>query len=72
MKENTRNQLVTVVSQMGYGKITWYQCSGTSVVIEKEQEFSYSDMDNYKVMLAKYGDFSELYLSSSYDYSNST
>ena len=67
MKENTKNQLVTVVSQMGYGKITWYQCSGISVLIEKEQEFSYSDMDNYKVMLAKYGDFSELYLSSSYD-----
>ena len=67
MKENNKNQLVTVVSQMGYGKITWYQCSRTTVQIEKEQEFEYSDMENYNVMLAKYGSFSELDFSSSYD-----
>ncbi len=67
MKENNKNQLVTVVGQMGYGKIIWYKCSGTSVWAEKEQEFEYSDMDNYKIMLAKYGSFSDLYFSPSYD-----
>ena len=67
MWETQTKQFVTIAGRMGYGKITWYQCNKNSIWIQKEQEFSYSDMDDFKIAYSKYGNFTQIYTSSSYD-----